>query len=87
MCSSDLPLLEGYEYQIIRNKSKRPGNQNFFGYINPDLSPQLAAWRPDAILLMNYAFLTYILLLLDPRFWGSRSFFAATPTTLIVGPV
>lgn len=65
----DIPLLEGHQYEFVPNKAERPGNNHFFGYINPGLAPKLAAWRPDAILLMNYAFLTYVLLLLDPRFW------------------
>jgi len=65
----DIPLLEGYTYQFIPNRASKPGNSHFFGYINPGLPSNLAAWRPDAILLMNYAFLTYVLLLLDPRFW------------------
>lgn len=65
----DIPMLEGYEHQFSRNRASQPGNENFFGYINPDLPQQLAAWEPDAILLMNYAFFTYIALLLDPRFW------------------
>jgi glycosyltransferase involved in cell wall biosynthesis len=65
----DIPLLDGYAYQFIPNRATKPGNSHFFGYINPGLASSLAAWRPDAILLMNYAFLTYVLLLLDPRFW------------------
>ncbi|MCX5955101.1 MAG: glycosyltransferase family 4 protein [Cyanobacteria bacterium] len=65
----DIPLLDGYAYQFIPNRASKPGNSHFFGYINPGLPSNLAAWRPDAILLMNYAFLTYVLLLLDPRFW------------------
>jgi glycosyltransferase involved in cell wall biosynthesis len=65
----DIPLLEGHDYQFITNRSKDPGNHHFLGYINPGLASPLTAWRPDAILLMNYAFLTYVLLLLDPRFW------------------
>lgn len=71
----DIPLLDGHDYQFVRNKAKRPGNNHFFGYINPELSRSLADWRPDAILLMNYAFLTYILLLLDPRFWTTPFLF------------
>jgi glycosyltransferase involved in cell wall biosynthesis len=65
----DIPLLEGYAYQFIPNRASKPGNSHFFGYFNPGLASNLAAWQPDAILLMNYAFLTYVLLLLDPRFW------------------
>jgi hypothetical protein len=65
----DIPLLEGYAYQFIPNRATKPGNSHFFGYFNPGLASNLAAWRPDAIPLMNFAFLTYVLLLLDPRFW------------------
>ena len=40
-----------------------------FRSINPALAGRVAAWKPDVIFLMNYAFLSYCLLLLDPRTW------------------
>ncbi len=39
------------------------------GYVNPSLASQVAAWKPDVIFLMNYAFFSYFLLLIDPRTW------------------
>jgi glycosyltransferase involved in cell wall biosynthesis len=66
----DIPLLEGYPYSFIRNISKDPGNHHFLGYINPSLSARVVSWKPDVIFLMNYAFLSYFLLLADPRTWG-----------------
>lgn len=65
----DIPLLDGYRHSFILNRSKNPGNHHFLGYINPSLNQSLSEWQPDVVLLMNYAFLSYLLLMLDPRFW------------------
>jgi glycosyltransferase involved in cell wall biosynthesis len=65
----DIPLLEGYPYSFVRNISADPGNHHFMGYVNPSLMKQVSAWKPDVIFLMNYAFLSYFLLVLDPRSW------------------
>lgn len=71
----DIPMLEGYDHQFVANRAPDPGNHHFFGYINPGIVGAVRAWRPDAILLMNYAFLSYLLLLLDPRLWGTPFLF------------
>jgi glycosyltransferase involved in cell wall biosynthesis len=65
----DIPMLEGYDHVFVPNRSRDPGNHHFLGYDNPALAGELLCWRPDAVLLMNYAFLTYLRLLLDPRLW------------------
>jgi glycosyltransferase involved in cell wall biosynthesis len=65
----DIPMLEGYSHSFVVNRSSDPGNHHFLGYDNPSLAAELKAWGPDVVLLMNYAFLTYVRLLLDPRFW------------------
>ncbi|MEB3317440.1 MAG: glycosyltransferase family 4 protein [Cyanobacteriota bacterium] len=65
----DIPLLEGYSYSFVPNISSDPGNHHFMGYINPGLARQVAAWKPDVVFLMNYAFLSYFLFLLDSRTW------------------
>lgn len=65
----DIPMLEGYSHCFVHNRSSDPGNHHFLGYDNPSLAAELKAWGPDVVLLMNYAFLTYFRLLLDPRFW------------------
>jgi glycosyltransferase involved in cell wall biosynthesis len=64
----DIPLLKGYEHTFIPNLSFKPGNHHFFGYINPSINKVLQRWNPDAILLMNYAFFSYWMLLFDPAF-------------------
>lgn len=65
----DIPLLEGYSYSFLRNHAKDPGNHHFMGYVNPALAGKISDWKPDVIFLMNYAFLSYFLLLADPRLW------------------
>lgn len=66
----DIPLLDGYPYSFIPNISTDPGNHHFLGYVNPSISDQVVKWKPDVIFLMNYAFLSYFILLADPRTWG-----------------
>lgn len=65
----DIPLLEGYPYSFVPNLSSDPGNHHFFGYVNPSLAGQVIDWKPDVVFLMNYAFFSYFLLLIDPRTW------------------
>jgi glycosyltransferase involved in cell wall biosynthesis len=66
----DIPLLEGYPYSFIPNISTDPGNHHFLGYVNPSIAGQVVKWKPDVLFLMNYAFLSYFILLADPRTWG-----------------
>lgn len=50
----DIPLLTGYEYEFVPNKSLRPGTKHFWGLQNPSLKQQVQNYGPDAVLLMNY---------------------------------
>ena len=50
----DIPLLEGYDHAFVPNRSCQPGTGQFWGLDNPDLQPQLRAYAPDAVLMMNY---------------------------------
>ncbi|MGI0487673.1 glycosyltransferase family 4 protein [Pantanalinema rosaneae CENA516] len=50
----DIPLLAGYEWEFVPNVSPTPGTQHFWGLQNPSLIPQVKAYQPDAVLLMNY---------------------------------
>ncbi len=66
----DVPLLEGYEHEFIPNKSRRPGTGHFRGLVNPHLVGALESWRPDAILLFGYAYLSHLRVLLSPKLWN-----------------
>ena len=50
----DIPLLEGYSYEFVKNTSLKPGTSHFWGLQNPTLMQQVKAFSPTAILLMNY---------------------------------
>jgi glycosyltransferase involved in cell wall biosynthesis len=52
----DIPLLEGYEYRFVKNKSSDPGTHHFRGLVNPTLIAEITAWRPDAILVYGWSF-------------------------------
>ena len=52
----DVPLLEGYEYRFVKNRASDPGTHHFRGLINPTLNAEIAAWRPDAILVYGWSF-------------------------------
>ncbi|MDB9354456.1 glycosyltransferase family 1 protein [Nodularia spumigena CS-588/05] len=54
----DIPLLDGYNFEFVRNLSKDPGTHHIFGLQNPNLTQQVLAFKPEAILLTvsyNYA--------------------------------
>ncbi|MDB5223207.1 MAG: hypothetical protein JWN83_1874 [Chitinophagaceae bacterium] len=57
----DIPLLDGYEYEFIKNISYAPGSHHFFGIINIHLIKKIKAWNPDYILVYGWAFLSHLL--------------------------
>jgi len=64
----DVDLLTGYESEFVPNVSSRPGADHFRGFNNPELPARLEAWRPDALLLFGYKWLTHLRVLL----WAFR---------------
>jgi glycosyltransferase involved in cell wall biosynthesis len=56
----DIPLLEGYEHQFVKNVAKDPGTHHSRGLINPDLNRQVEQWQPDAILVFGWAFVSHL---------------------------
>lgn len=59
----DLPLLSGYDYQFVSNRSGSPGTQRTLGLWNPTLKREVRNWRPDSVLVFgyNYASLLYLI--------------------------
>lgn len=54
----DISLLDGYDFEFVSNTSKDKGTHHIFGLQNPNLTKQVLAFKPDAILLTvsyNYA--------------------------------
>lgn len=52
----DIPLLEGYEFQFVKNISTDPGTHHFKGLVNPTLNQEIVAWGPDAVLVFGWSF-------------------------------
>ncbi|HVW19748.1 MAG TPA: glycosyltransferase family 4 protein [Opitutaceae bacterium] len=56
----DVDLLEGYDSEFVPNRAARPGPDHFRGFDNPQLASRLEAWRPDAVLLFGYKWLSHL---------------------------
>lgn len=52
----DLPLLEGYDYELLENTAKQPGSHHGEGIINPDIITKIEDFNPDAILIYGYRY-------------------------------
>lgn len=52
----DIDLLDGYNYQWVKNTSTDPGSHHFNGIVNPDLIRQINSWQPDAILIYGWSY-------------------------------
>jgi glycosyltransferase involved in cell wall biosynthesis len=52
--SWDLPLLEGYPYEWVKNVSTDPGSHHSKGIDNPDLINQINTWQPDTLLAYGW---------------------------------
>ncbi len=55
----DVDLLAGYEAEFVPNVARDPGTHHFRGLDNPTLTARLAAWRPEAVLLFGYNWLSH----------------------------
>lgn len=60
MRSWDIPLLEGYSYEFVKNVSKSPGSSHFSGIINPDVIDRIKAYQADALLVFGWAFNSHL---------------------------
>ena len=67
MIQWDIPLLAGYQYSFVPNKSMRPGTYGFLGLWNPSIVQHVNAYEPSAILMLGYNFATCIYLVLRAR--------------------
>ena len=56
----DIPLLEGYEYEFVKNISTRPGSHHFRGINNPGLVNKIIEWNANAILVIGWNFVSHL---------------------------
>ncbi|HWK05463.1 MAG TPA: glycosyltransferase family 4 protein [Puia sp.] len=65
----DIPLLEGYPSQFLKNTSTEPGSHHFNGIINPDSIQRIDEWQPDALLIYGWNFRSHLKLM---RYYKGR---------------
>ena len=61
--SWDIPLLDGYEHEFVRNSSKRPDSNSFFGVINPGFLKKLKTAKFDAVLVLRWDLWSHLLIM------------------------
>lgn len=59
----DIPVTEGYDFELVPNTSADPGTHHFRGLRNPSLFERVAVWRPDAVHVTGWAWLSHVKLL------------------------
>lgn len=59
----NLPLLEGYPYEWVKNISADPGSHHSKGIDNPDLNSQINNWQPDAIMVYGWFYKSHLKIL------------------------
>jgi glycosyltransferase involved in cell wall biosynthesis len=62
--SWDIPLLQGYNYEFLENTAYSAGSHHFLGVINKEAIKRIRYYRPSAILIYGWAYLSHINLLM-----------------------
>jgi len=58
--SWDLPLLDGYEHELVPNTSSDPGTHHFLGLRNPTLVARVLAWKPHIVHVTGWAWFSHL---------------------------
>ena len=56
----DIPLRDGYEFEVVPNISRKPGTHHFWGLQNPRLLSAVLEWQPDAVFLTGYPYASHL---------------------------
>lgn len=56
----DIPLLEGYEYEFVKNIAKDKGSHHFKGIDNPTLINEIEQWNADTLLVYGWCFKSHL---------------------------
>ncbi|HWX85079.1 MAG TPA: glycosyltransferase family 4 protein [Xanthobacteraceae bacterium] len=59
----DIPLTEGYEFELVPNVAAALGTDRFFGLRNPALLDRVMTWRPDVVHVTGWAWFSHLQLL------------------------
>jgi glycosyltransferase involved in cell wall biosynthesis len=55
----DIPILEGYQHEFIKNSSTNPSVTNFWGLINFDIFKKLKKDKPDILIVHGWGYFTH----------------------------
>lgn len=56
----DIPLLNGYNYELLENTAKNPGSHRFMGIQNPKIIHKIKDFNPSAILIYGWAYRSHL---------------------------
>ena len=59
----DIPLTDGYAFELVPNVASEPGTHKFLGLRNPTLLERVASWQPDVVHINGWAWLSHLQLL------------------------
>ncbi|HEX4850061.1 MAG TPA: glycosyltransferase family 4 protein, partial [Puia sp.] len=60
MIEWDIPLLDGYRYEVVENIAKDPGIHHFNGIDNPELNEKINEWETDVLLIFGWSFKSHL---------------------------
>jgi glycosyltransferase involved in cell wall biosynthesis len=78
----DMDLLSGYDSEFVPNISRNPGAESFRGFDNPDLGRRLSVWKPDALLVFGYKWLSHVRAIAWGRLHGVPLIFRGDSTLI-----
>ncbi len=56
----DIDLLEGYDYEFLKNVAKEKGSHHYKGIINPEIIEKINEWHPEAVLVYGWKFKSHL---------------------------
>lgn len=56
----DLPLLEGYDFEFLKNTAAEKGSHHYKGISNPDIIAKIKEFKADAILVYGWKFQSHL---------------------------
>jgi glycosyltransferase involved in cell wall biosynthesis len=56
----DIPVRDGYEFELVENISSDPGTHHFFGLRNPALVDRVMDWQPTGVHVTGWAWSSHL---------------------------
>ena len=63
----DVPMLDGYRWEVVPNARKNPGFNSFFASSTPEMGKVFTKDKPDAVVLIGWSFLPLVQALMACR--------------------